>query len=704
MESFGSPWAGKATGLYRLIADSGHDPAVWLAIGIVEHRLLTDLDAVAIRLVTNSWTNARSVRIAGLPHTIVTTDHLRDAGITNRDGPYVGYRSVEDSLRDGMFRITDPAYVYQQEHGPDITIGEVLNLWTESDAARYIATVVDLVNSWTGGARDLTTTLAARIAQRGIEVHDIRDRMVKHDRMKYARLPNTAWRYIAVHHTAVGRGVRGLDGDIRSWRNHSIYHVQTRGWPGIAYAIGISLSGRVFMLRDIELKGFHAFTANDTALGIVGDLTTGNRITDGFRRALDVVLDVLTEAPEIPNLLDRPGVFGHNELEFIDDRNDETTCPGDVLPLVHAYRRDKEIDMPPPAPERITFDGNPYGDFGYVRGFGGFVWRHGWLDSPDNPKQGILALVGYPMGEEYATTFGAAQECEKAVLHWLRDAKPPWDIQLAQIADDDSGQPPARALPILGANYVNPTYGDWHRYQRPLGRRARFDLAKIYLPNWTRWMTAHADDLISDGVETLILRTDDIYVGYDETRRLLVSKGWMEYIKRRPSVQFVIEVGNEPDQQNWDLNRYRVDLLDTINRLKPEIDQPNMTWIASMPREIDAMRAVLADGEVAKHYDGFGIHLYGHFQIGDDGTAALYRHALNETDRDIWVTEMGINDPSLSAEVKAGRYLEWLENAHERVAGVALWLIAEPGSTLWAVGGHYPISDEMADVLAGRRE
>src|SRR5690606_42131030 len=52
---------------------NGHDPAVWLASGLREHRLLTDPDAVALRLMTHSWTNARSARLSGLDHDIVTT-------------------------------------------------------------------------------------------------------------------------------------------------------------------------------------------------------------------------------------------------------------------------------------------------------------------------------------------------------------------------------------------------------------------------------------------------------------------------------------------------------------------------------------------------------------------------------------------------------------------------------------------------------
>ncbi len=146
MDEVGSPWAGQAKDLYDLIRSGDHDPAVWLAIGLREHRLLTDPDAVAVKLKTNSWTNARSVRLPGLDHDLVTTSDLRRAGIEHRDGPYARYRSVEDSLRDGMARLDDPAYVYRQRFA--VTLRQVFSLWTEDDAGGYVQFVIDRLNDW----------------------------------------------------------------------------------------------------------------------------------------------------------------------------------------------------------------------------------------------------------------------------------------------------------------------------------------------------------------------------------------------------------------------------------------------------------------------------------------------------------------------------------------------------------------------------
>ena len=146
MRRVGSPWAERARRLYELIEQGGHDPAVWLAIGLREHRLLTDPRAVALRVETNSWTNARSVRLPGLDHDLVTTEDLRRAGITDRVGPYVRYWSVEDSLRDGMARVDDPGYVYRQRFA--VTLRQVLSIWTEDDPEGYVRFVVERLNEW----------------------------------------------------------------------------------------------------------------------------------------------------------------------------------------------------------------------------------------------------------------------------------------------------------------------------------------------------------------------------------------------------------------------------------------------------------------------------------------------------------------------------------------------------------------------------
>ena len=250
----------------------------------------------------------------------------------------------------------------------------------------------------------LTDTIAQRIRDKGVEVHDIRSTMVKHKTDRYRRLPNTAWLYTAVHHTAVSRGVRSLQGDIDSWRGHSAYHVNTHGWPGIAYAIGVSLSGRVFILRDIEEEGYHAFAANNNSIGICGDLTTGNTITAAFRKSLAAVLEVLHAAPEFPNLKDRAGTFGHQELAFVDQRNSGTACPGDLLPLVREYRAGVDIPHKPPG-EIPPAQPDPWkrSDYWILNAFVDEIRKHDWL------RAGICQSEAFREGDKVVQYFERAR-------------------------------------------------------------------------------------------------------------------------------------------------------------------------------------------------------------------------------------------------------------------------------------------------------
>ena len=188
-----------------------------------------------------------------------------------------------------------------------------------------------------GNEMSLTDLIRDRITARGVEVHDLRGQLAT--RGTPETRPHAAWRYTGVHHTAVNRGVRDLAGDVASWKGHATFHVMTRGWPTIAYFIGISLSGRVFILRDVEVVGYHAFAgANYQTLAVCGDLTDSNTPTAAMLRSLDAVLRVLhEETPELSNLLGAKGTYGHRELTFLDAQN-QTGCPGALLPWVREYR------------------------------------------------------------------------------------------------------------------------------------------------------------------------------------------------------------------------------------------------------------------------------------------------------------------------------------------------------------------------------
>lgn len=152
LSNAGSPWAAQAGDLFDLIASNGHDPSVWLAVAGREHSYGANRDSVLWRNDTRSWTNARTVRDPSLTNWSIVVDPVRKS-------EYVRYASVADSLRDGMYRITDPTYRYVREKRT--TIGQVLAIWTESEAAEYGAWVVARMNEWEQSVMPLALPTAA---------------------------------------------------------------------------------------------------------------------------------------------------------------------------------------------------------------------------------------------------------------------------------------------------------------------------------------------------------------------------------------------------------------------------------------------------------------------------------------------------------------------------------------------------------------
>ncbi len=403
MQDVGSPWADRASALYDLIAGEGDDPAVWLAIGLREHRLLTDPIAVALTMQTHSWTNARSVRLPGLDHDVITTEDLRRAGITHRNGPYIRYRSVEDSLRDGIWRVRDPKYVYQLKFGPGITIGQVLSLWTEDDAGPYTAFVVAKMNEWYEETPVSDVELIPCLIPAG-----------RNNRPGLPLVP----RYITIHetaNTAVGahaemhcRYIRGNEAASRpaSWHvtvdDHSAYqHIPTNE---VAWHAGDGSNG----------------TGNRQSLAIELCVNADGDWERTMRNAASIVRRWMRDF-EIP--LERVVQHGH--------WNKSTSCParlraGDWGRFVALLRAEPER----PA-DALYVPGNPFGEVPIVHGFRDLFLGQGRQKFPTDPIAGGLSLFGYPLAPEEPTDYGSRQVFERVEMRWYREARAPWDLVIA---------------------------------------------------------------------------------------------------------------------------------------------------------------------------------------------------------------------------------------------------------------------------------
>ena len=408
LSEHGSPWAGQAGELYDLIRANRHDPAVWLAIAGREHRFGAERASVLWRMGTNSWTNARSVRLPGLPHEIVS-DPVRG-------GPYVRYRSVVDSLRDGMYRVDDPDYVYQRDGAH--TIGQVLRLWTESDAAQYTAYVVARLNEWRGGEamtfeRFLTSfdDVRGQLATRALDDGPAGP---------FERLPLHEKRGLVVHYS--GPPVTNRGDTLAVLQAEARYHVH-KNWAragdapvygdGLMYHVAIGADGKAYLYRDLEAVLWHCGVTywNRVALSVHLPIGGDQQATAQQRNTLWEIVDGWRDCTGTP--LEQ--VWGHRELSA-------TSCPGTLMEdFIYPYRQGDSMA-----------DGRFFAETGHHIG-GGF-WQY-WRDN------GGLLLFGYPLSGEMQELcedgqLHTVQYFERAVFEWHPQNDPPYQVLLRRLGDD----------------------------------------------------------------------------------------------------------------------------------------------------------------------------------------------------------------------------------------------------------------------------
>ena len=412
----GSPWAGEAPALYELLASSEHDPAFWLAICGREHTFGTNRDSVLWRNATNSWTNARSCRTPGMPYELI-----RDA---KRGGPYVRYRSVSDSLLDGVYRLDDPDYVYAREGRH--TIGAVLARWTEDDAAGYIAYVVEMMNAWRTGSPPprLGDGQGMRAIRGLIDIRGDLPRRPPADRViagPFETRPLAAKRGIVVHYS--GPPVTRRDDTLAVLRAEAAYHVG-KDWArageapvygdGLMYHVAIGADGATYLCRDLESVLWHcgAWPQNALALAVHLPLGGDQRATPAQLRALGDVCDDWRAATGTP----LGEVWGHQELAA-------TSCPGTLMAdFVYPYRAGKGASMS---------DGQWFAETGYT--VGGAFWEF-WQ------RRGGLPIFGYPLTNELVEDGRTAQYFERAVMEWRPENDDPYKVLLRRLGADALAQ------------------------------------------------------------------------------------------------------------------------------------------------------------------------------------------------------------------------------------------------------------------------
>jgi|GEM_PF-2511149 len=365
-----SPWADRGAALYQKIVATGHDPAVWLAIAAREHRYGSNRDSVLWRNDTRSWTNARTVRDPSLTGWSIIQDPIRESN-------YVKYASVEDSLQDGMFRVTDPSFRYVQENRT--TIGDVLAIWSE-DGGPYANFVVEIMNRWIGAE-----TMATPYDHVIPGLIDVRDQLATAEpgdgvveRGPYDRVPLNQRRGIVIHYRGV---VTSAGAGLSSFKADAEFHVG-KNWAkdgeppilgsGIMYHIGIDGDGKSYLMRDLDRVLWHcgAWPQNSNTLAIQLPLGGDQRATPEQLAELQRICDAWLSHTGAP----RTEVWGHKELS-------PTTCPGTLLAdFIQPYRAGA---LPGPVDDSAVPDEwqSPYGSFWIPKRFVNDIKSRPWIDT-----------------------------------------------------------------------------------------------------------------------------------------------------------------------------------------------------------------------------------------------------------------------------------------------------------------------------------
>lgn len=400
LEAAGSPWASKATALYDLIVSSGHDPAFWLAVAGREHSFGTNRNSVLWRNGTNSWTNARSVRAPAYllsgPATVIHD--------TVRGGPYVKYASVEDSLIDGMYRVDEPGYVYQQTGAT--SIGAVIGLWTESESASYIAYVVGRLNEWAGECHSGIHGLV-----------DIRSNLVTRRQGDgpggpFEVVPLARKRGVVVHYS--GPPVARRTDTLAVLQSEASYHVG-KNWAragddvvygdGLMYHVAIGDDGTKYLCRDLDAVLWHCGVTSWNRAALSVHVPIG-----GDQRATPAQLMSLTEVVDDWRALtgtSRSEVRGHQELS-------PTSCPGTLMAdFVYPYREGASMAT-----------GQWFNETGFF--VGGAFWEF-WS------MRGGLPIFGYPISNELRENGCTVQYFERAIFEWHPENPEPYKVLLRRL-------------------------------------------------------------------------------------------------------------------------------------------------------------------------------------------------------------------------------------------------------------------------------
>jgi len=133
-----------------------------------------------------------------------------------------------------------------------------------------------------------------------MQIVDLRGKLPTHKTKKYNTRKESDIRSIAIHHSLTVSG---------SPEAFATYHVNTNGWPGIAYPYVIQRDGIIYKCLDHSVLSYHVGDSNKHSLGIclVGDYRTQQPTPEQYAAALWLVQKLQKELPNAKE------IKGHSE-------------------------------------------------------------------------------------------------------------------------------------------------------------------------------------------------------------------------------------------------------------------------------------------------------------------------------------------------------------------------------------------------------
>jgi len=161
-------------------------------------------------------------------------------------------------------------------------------------------------------------------AEFGADYEDLSRSLPRHATAQYQERDVRAIDRVVLHHTEASKAT--------TWHSVAQYHVNSNGWPGIGYHIGVrSFGGRVkvSLLNDPRTRSYHAHTVgNDRGLAVC---LAGSFIREEPTvEEVDVLRRVVQTARRWTTWTATPlPVVGHRDVP-----GNQTSCPGDKLAAV----------------------------------------------------------------------------------------------------------------------------------------------------------------------------------------------------------------------------------------------------------------------------------------------------------------------------------------------------------------------------------